>query len=83
MTAAVASGEPALTSFATGLRAYQDAVTAGLALPWSSASVEGHVNRIKRLKRQMYGQANPTYSALPCWPTNLTKTVPEPRFGRG
>jgi transposase len=26
---------------------------------WSSGSVEGHVNRIKMLKRQMYGRANP------------------------
>ena len=36
-----------------------DAVTAGLTLPWSSGVVEGHVNRIKMLKRQMYGRANP------------------------
>ncbi|MFF2205328.1 hypothetical protein [Streptomyces sp. NPDC058145] len=35
-----------------------DAVTAGLTLPWSSGAVEGHVNRIKMLKRQMYGQAD-------------------------
>jgi transposase len=59
MTAAAASGEPALKSFVTGLRADQDAVTAGLTLRWSSGSVEGHVNRIKMLKRQMYGRANP------------------------
>ena len=59
MTAAAASGEPALKSFATGLRADQDAVTAGLTLRWSSGCVEGHVNRIKMLKRQMYGRANP------------------------
>ncbi|MFK0288834.1 hypothetical protein ACIQVL_51490 [Streptomyces sp. NPDC090499] len=32
--------------------------TAGLTLPWSSGPVEGHVNRIKMLKRQMYGQAS-------------------------
>jgi transposase len=59
MTAATASGEPALQSFVTGLRADQDAVTAGLTLRWSSGSVEGHINRIKMLKRQMYGRANP------------------------
>ena len=59
MTAALATGEPALRSFITGLRADQDAVTAGLTLPWSSGVVEGHVNRIKMLKRQMYGRANP------------------------
>jgi transposase len=59
MTAPAASGEPALKSFITGLRADQDAVTAGLTLRLSSGSVEGHVNRIKMLKRQMYGRANP------------------------
>ena len=59
MTAAVATAEPALKSFVTGLRADQEAVTNGLSLPWSSGAVEGHVNRIKMLKRQMYGRANP------------------------
>jgi len=42
MTAAIATGESALRSFVTGLRADQDAVTAGLSLPWSSGVVEGH-----------------------------------------
>lgn len=59
ITAALATGEPALKSFVTGLRADQDAVTSGLSLRWSSGAVEGHVNRIKMLKRQMYGRANP------------------------
>jgi transposase len=59
MSAALATGEPALCSFVTGLRADQDAVTNGLSLPWSSGVVEGHVNRIKMLKRQMYGRASP------------------------
>ena len=59
MEAAAAGGEPALKSFITGLHADQDAVTAGLTLRWSSGCVEGHVNRIKMLKRQMYGRANP------------------------
>ena len=59
MNAALATGEPALRSFVTGLRADQDAVTNGLSLPWSSGAVEGHVNRIKMLKRQMYGRASP------------------------
>jgi transposase len=54
-----ASGQPQLRPFAVGLRRDQDAVTAGLTLPWSSGAVEGHVNRIKMLKRQMYGRANP------------------------
>ena len=59
MTAAEATGEPALRSFVTGLRADQEAVTNGLSLRWSSGSVEGHVNRIKMIKRQMYGRAGP------------------------
>lgn len=33
-------------------------MTAGLALEHSSGPVEGTVNRIKTLKRQMYGRAN-------------------------
>jgi transposase len=32
------------------------AVIAGFTLPWSSGAVEGHVNRIKMLKRQMFGR---------------------------
>jgi transposase len=42
-----------------GLRRDQDVVTVGLTLPWSSAAVEGHVNRIKMLKHQMFGRARP------------------------
>lgn len=54
-----AEAQPELRSFITGLRRDQDAVTAGLSLRWNSGPVEGHVNRIKMLKRQMYGRANP------------------------
>jgi transposase len=59
MTAATATGDAALRSFVTGLRADQDAVTAGLTHQWSSGAVEGHINRVKMLKRQMYGRASP------------------------
>ena len=45
--------------FAKGLRKDWAAVTAGLTLPYSSGAVEGHVNRIKMIKRQMYGRAKP------------------------
>ena len=48
---------PDLHSFVAGLRRDQQAVTNGLTLPYSSGLVEGHVNRIKMLKRQMYGRA--------------------------
>jgi hypothetical protein len=48
---------PALHSLITGLRRDLAAVTAGLSLPWSSGAVEGNVNRVKTIKRQMYGRA--------------------------
>ena len=50
-------GQPELHSFATGIRNDQQAVTNGLTLPYSSGKVEGTVNKIKMLKRQMYGRA--------------------------
>ena len=49
---------PDLHPFLGGVRRDQDAVVAGLTLPWSSGPVEGHVNRLKMLQRQMFGRAN-------------------------
>lgn len=46
-----------LHSFVNGVRSDQLAVSAGLTLPFSSGAVEGQVNRIKMLKRQMFGRA--------------------------
>jgi len=34
-----------------------DAVMNALTLPWSNGPVEGHINKLKLLKRQMYGRA--------------------------
>ena len=56
---AEASPVSELRGFAKGLRKDWAAVTAGLTVPYSSGAVEGHVNRIKMLKRQMYGRAKP------------------------
>jgi len=50
--------QPHLHSFARGLKQDYDAVINGLTLPWNSGVVEGNVNRIKMLKRQMYGRAS-------------------------
>ena len=50
-------GLPELARFARGLRRDQAAVTAGLTCEHSSGAVEGTVNRIKMLKRQMFGRA--------------------------
>jgi transposase len=58
-TRAEASPVSELRSFSKGLRKDWAAVTAGLTLPYSSGAVEGHVNRIKMIKRQMYGRAKP------------------------
>ncbi|MEV8034987.1 ISL3 family transposase [Streptomyces sp. NPDC086182] len=52
-----AEGPPELLSFVNGVVGDQAAVTAGLTLPFSSGAVEGQVNRIKMLKRQMFGRA--------------------------
>jgi transposase len=48
---------PELRGFAAGLRRDWAAVTAGLELTWSNGQTEGQVNKLKLLKRQMYGRA--------------------------
>jgi transposase len=53
-----ADDQPELHTFATGIRHDLDAVTAGLSLPYSSGVTEGNVNRLKAIKRQMYGRAS-------------------------
>lgn len=58
LTDATCSGMGAIISFVNGLRADLMAVTNALSLPWSQGQVEGQVNRLKTLKRQMYGRAN-------------------------
>ena len=50
------SGLPDLKRFATGLQ-QDDAVRAACELPYSNGQTEGQVNRLKLLKRQMYGRA--------------------------
>ena len=57
ITAVEADDQPQLRSFTTGLKRDHAAVLNGLTLPYSSGAVEGQVNRIKMLKRQMYGRA--------------------------
>jgi transposase len=58
LTAVEAGDQPALRSFARGIRRDQQAVTAGLALPYNSGALEGKNCKIKYLKRLMYGRAN-------------------------
>lgn len=54
---AVASGVPELVNFATGLKTDEAAVNEALTGKWSNGPVEGQVNRLKAIKRSMYGRA--------------------------
>jgi transposase len=54
---AKASGIRALKNFATGLESDYAAVEAAATYPWSNGPVEGHINRLKMIKRQMFGRA--------------------------
>jgi len=66
-----ASHVPELKSIARGIRQDKAAVVAGLTLPWNNGPMEGHVNRLKLIKRSMYGRAKlPLLRArvLACWP---------------
>jgi len=47
-----------LRSFAEGLKKDEAAVQAALRLEWSNGQVEGQVNRLKTIKRQMFGRAH-------------------------
>jgi transposase len=57
LASAEASGISEMHGFADSLRHDIDAVRNGLTMRWNSGAVEGHVNRIKMLKRQMFGRA--------------------------
>ena len=46
-----------LRTFATGLKSDYEAVKAALTTHWSNAQLEGQVNRLKLIKRQMYVRA--------------------------
>ena len=52
------SGVRDLHRFTAHLERDEAAVRAALTLPWSNGQVEGQVNRLKTVKRQMYGRAN-------------------------
>lgn len=55
---AINSGIAALKNFAVGLKNDYDAVKAAVSLKWNNGQVEGQVNRLKTIKRQMYGRAS-------------------------
>jgi transposase len=47
-----------MRQYAAGLVKDLSAVRAALTCPWSNGQTEGQVNRLKLVKRQMYGRAN-------------------------
>jgi transposase len=57
-----ASRLEAFASFLTSVQQDKDAVLAGLMLPWSTGPLEGHVNRLKLIKRE------------PVWPCEVRFT---------
>ena len=50
-------GPPELRGFSRNLRRDWEAIKAGLTVHWSLGSVEGRVNKLKVIKRQMFGRA--------------------------
>jgi transposase len=54
---ATGSGFPFIGQFARTLRRDLSAVELAITSPWNNGPMEGHVNRLKVLKRQMYGRA--------------------------
>jgi transposase len=53
-----ATGIAMLQSFATRINQDYGALRAALETQWSNGQTEGQINRLKLLKRQMYGRAN-------------------------
>ena len=58
LEAAQACGVSELANFAAHILKDQDAVHNAMKYPWSNGQLEGQVNRLKTIKRQMYGRAN-------------------------
>lgn len=58
LESAKGSGLVGFSSFVRGIRADYAAVKAAFSLEWSNGPTEGHVNRLKFIKRQGYGRAS-------------------------
>jgi transposase len=54
---ALASSVHGFAALGKGIMLDRDAVDAALTLPWSTGPVEGHIHRLKLIKRQGYGRA--------------------------
>jgi transposase len=58
MERAATSGLVEVENFVKGLKRDEAAVRAALSSAWSNGQVEGQINRLKYIKRQMFGRAN-------------------------
>lgn len=52
------SGIKEMERFANGIQQDYQAIEAAITLPWSNGQVEGQVNKLKLIKRMMFGRAN-------------------------
>jgi transposase len=58
LAAASASASAEWATFVNGLRRDEPAVRAALTEQWNQGPVEGHVHRLKLIKRAMYGRGS-------------------------
>jgi transposase len=69
-----------VASFATGVIKDKAAISAAIALRWSNGQTEGHITKLKLVKRQMYGRA-PSRPTPRCQLTlGRTKIASEPKL---
>ncbi|AFL50527.1 hypothetical protein ABIE78_003681 [Sinorhizobium fredii] len=69
---AVNSGLVAIERFARVLHRDLDAVYNAIELPWGNGQAEGQINRLKTIKRAMYGRAGPQLLRARILPLNNT-----------
>ena len=70
---AIASLLVPIKRFAKFLRRDIDAVRNGIELPWSNGQAEAQINRLKTIKRAMYGKAGPDFLRARMLPIHHTK----------
>lgn len=61
-----------LVRFARRLNWDFDAVKYAIEMPWSNGQAEGQINRLKTLKRAMYGRAGPEWLWVRMLPSRHT-----------
>jgi len=54
----LSSGVPDLQTFAEGLKREYSAMRGDLTFPYSNGPVEGQINKLKYIKRSMYGRGS-------------------------